>query len=104
MTPASGVGAPRTSSAQLVPGTPASSALDRGDTSQDHESIRDIRSLLASDPTLASIAPQVTIVARNGRVWLRGQVTTKEQRSAIEKAARRAVWVVDVNNELATME
>jgi len=46
----------------------------------------------------------VTIVARNGRVWLRGQVNTAAQRAAIEKAARRAVGVIGVNNELVAME
>jgi len=101
MAPAAGVGLPRNSSAQLVPNTPA---LDKGDSAKDHESIRDIRSLLASDQALSPIAAQVTILARNGRVWLRGQVTSKEQRAAIEKTARKAAWVVDVKNELVTLE
>ena len=101
LTPASGVGAPRTASAQLVP---TELAHDKPASAQDQESIREIRALLAADQTLASIAPRVTIVARNGRVWLRGQVNTAEQRAGIERAALRAAGVIGVNNELVVME
>lgn len=100
LTPASGVGAPRTASAQLVPSDPQ---RDKPDTASDQESIREIRALLAADRALAPIAARVSIVARSGRVWLRGQVNTPEQRAAIETAARRAAFVIDVNNELLVM-
>ncbi|HKY37970.1 MAG TPA: BON domain-containing protein [Polyangiaceae bacterium] len=102
LTPASGVGSPRTTSAQLVPSTEASG--DRADNAQDQESIREIRSALASDRTLAPIASQVTIVAKKGRVWLRGQVSTSAQRTGIERATRQAAGVFSVNNELTVME
>lgn len=101
LTPASGIGTPRSASAQLVPSDPA---RDKSDSAQDQDSIREIRELLAADKALASIAPRVTIVARNGRVWLRGQVNTAEQRAGIERAARQAAGVIGVNNELAVME
>jgi hypothetical protein len=105
LTPASGVGSPRSGSAPLVATPPAADgAHDKADTAQDRASIREIRQLLASDSTISAIAPQLTIVARSGRVWLRGQVSTSEQRAAIEKAARRAGGVLNVNNELAVME
>ncbi len=102
LTPASGVGSPRTTSAQLVPSPEASG--DRGDNAQDQESIREIRAAMASDRALASVASQVTIVSKKGRVWLRGQVSTSAQRAGIEKAARRAAGVFSVNNELTVME
>jgi hypothetical protein len=102
LTPASGVGSPRTSSAQLVPSTQPSG--DTGDNAQDQEAIREIRAAIGSDRTLAPIGSQVTIVAKKGRVWLRGQVSTSAQRAAIEKATRRAAGVFSVNNELAVME
>lgn len=100
LTPASGVGEPRAASAQLVPSAPQS---DKPQTTSDQESIREIRALLAQDRALAPMAARVNIVARSGRVWLRGQVNTSEQRAAIEKAARRAAGVIDVNNELVVM-
>ena len=106
LTPASGFGAPRRGSAALVaaPAAAADVAADKAESAQDRESIREIRELMAADATVAAIAPQVTIVARNGRVWLHGQVSTGAQRAAIEKAARRAGGVLNVNNELAVME
>jgi BON domain len=100
LTPASGTSPPR-ASAQLVP---PSSARDKPKSSDDQESIREIRALLASDRNLAPFAPRVAIVARDGRVWLRGQVNTAEQRAAIEKLARQAAGVINVDNELVVSE
>jgi osmotically-inducible protein OsmY len=77
---------------------------DKAESTQDEESVREIRALLASDGTLAGVSPQVTIVVRDGRVWLRGQVNTAGQRAAVEKAARKSAWVRDVKNELIVME
>ena len=102
LTPASGNGPARTASAALVPSAPTPD--DKAESTQDRESIREIRALVASDPALASSAPHLVIVARGGRVWLRGQVNTAVQRAAIEKAARQAGGVVDVRNELAVLE
>jgi hypothetical protein len=105
LTPASGVATPRTGSAQLVPNA---APQDKADTAEDQASVREIRELLAADKTISPSA-KLTIVARNGRVWLRGQVTTAEvttaeERAAIERSARRAGGVVDVRNELVVME
>jgi hypothetical protein len=104
LTPASGVGSPRTASAQLVPSPSTEASGDRGDNAQDQESIREIRAAMASDRALASVASQVKIVAKKGRVWLRGQVSTSAQRASIERAARQAAGVFSVNNELTVME
>jgi hypothetical protein len=107
LSPASGNGSPRSVSAQLVPDPArdqAPNSRDQAATARDRESLREMRALFASDPALAPIANQITIVARDGRVWLRGQVNTTEQRTALEKAARQAAWVLNVNNELVVME
>ncbi|HXK17497.1 MAG TPA: BON domain-containing protein [Polyangiaceae bacterium] len=100
LTPANGVGSARPVSA-LVSMDPM---RDKAESPQDQESVRDIRALLAADRALAATSPQVTIVVRDGRVWLRGQVNTATQRAAIEKTARKGVWVRDVKNELVVME
>lgn len=102
MTPASGQGSTRNASAQLVPSAPGPD--DKAQSPQDQESIREIRTLLASDPALAPVAARVVLVARNGQVWLRGQVNTAAQRAAVEKAARQAVGVINVKNELIALE
>lgn len=100
--PAAGLGPARNSTAALVPGAPAPD--DRAQNTQDEESIREIRALLASDPALAPMAAKMVIVARKGQVWLRGQVNTAEQRATVEKAARQAAGVINVKNELITLE
>jgi osmotically-inducible protein OsmY len=82
---------------------PSAPQGDKPHTISDQESIREIRARLAEDRALAPMAERVKIVARSGRVWLRGQVNTAEQRAAIEKAARRAAGVIDVNNELVVL-
>jgi len=101
MTPASGVGSGRTVSMGLVP---TETARDQAASAQDEESIREIRSLLVGDRSLATLATGIRIVARDGRVWLRGQVNTREQRATVEKMARGAVGVRDVRNELVVLE
>jgi hypothetical protein len=101
LTPASGVGGPRTSSAQFVPGD---AAMNQADTPEDRESIREIRAALAADKSLSEAAKGVSVIVRRGRVWLRGQVTTAEERAAVERAARQAVGVLDVRNDVAVME
>ena len=101
LTPASGFGEPRTTSAQFVPGD---LAMNQADTPEDQESIREIRTALAADKSLSESARRVSVIARHGRVWLRGQVSTTAERAAIERAARQAVGVIGVRNELAVME
>ena len=101
LTPASGVGGPRSTSAQFVPGD---SAMNQADTPEDQESIREIRTALATDKSLSESARRVSVIVRHGRVWLRGQVGTTAERAAIERAARQAVGVIGVRNELVVME
>jgi osmotically-inducible protein OsmY len=95
------MGEPRAVSPALLPGD---SAMNLADTEQDHQSIREIREAIASDKSLSLAAKEVTIVARNGRVWLRGHVTTADERAAIERAARQAAGVMEVHNELVVTE
>ena len=101
LTPSSGVGDARptsTSSPALDP------ALDKTATSDDGDSAREIRALLAADKSLSATARQVTINVDHGRVRLRGQVNTAEERAAVERAARKAVNVLDVRNELVVLQ
>jgi osmotically-inducible protein OsmY len=66
--------------------------------------VREIRELIAADKALSVTSRQITIVVKDGRVWLRGQVTTAQDRAALEKLARQAGGVIDVRNELVVME
>ena len=101
LTASSGRGEPRPAAAGLVASDPA---LDTTESNEDRESVGEIRALLAADSSLSPGARQVRIVARKGRVWLRGQVNTAEERAAIERAARKAANVRDVRNELLVLQ
>jgi hypothetical protein len=100
LTPSSGVGdaRPTSTSPALDP------VLDKTETSDDRDSAREIRARLAADKSLSATARQVTINVDHGRVRLRGQVNTAEERAAVERAARKAVNVIDVRNELVVLQ
>jgi hypothetical protein len=100
LTPASGVATPRTRSAHVVP----NDGVNQFSGPADESSIRQIRELLVADRSLSPSARNVTIVARDGIITLRGQVNTTRERAAIERAARRGGGVIEVRNELAVME
>ncbi|HYP87787.1 MAG TPA: BON domain-containing protein, partial [Polyangiaceae bacterium] len=101
LTPSSAPGEPRPVAAPLVPVDPT---LDKPESRDDEESIREIRAQLAADTSLSPTARRVSIVARKGRVRLSGQVNTAEERAAVERAARRAANVIDVRNELVVLQ
>lgn len=101
LVPASGVAALHPDAVQQVQSDPA---RDKADSSNDQESIREIRALLAADKSLSPTARQVTITARQGRVRLSGQVNTAAERAAVERAARQAAHVIDVRNELVVLQ
>jgi osmotically-inducible protein OsmY len=101
LTPANGLGQPRPTHAQFVQSEPV---VDKANSPADQESVREIRELIAADKALSVTSRQVTIVARDGRVWLRGQVTTAKDRASLERLARQAGGVIDVKNELVVME
>jgi hypothetical protein len=101
LTPANGVAAPRSSGAAFVQSAPG---IDKAQSPADQDSVREIRDLIAADKSLSATSRQITVVAKQGRVWLRGQVTTAEDRAALERLARQAGGVIDVKNELAVME
>ena len=87
-----------------VPAVATDPHRDQSETSDDAESIREIRALLAADKSLSATARQVTISAAKGRVRLSGQVNTAEERAAVERAARKAANVVDVKNQLVVLQ
>jgi hypothetical protein len=101
LTPANGLAQPRPTSAAFVQSEPG---IDMAHGAADQSSVREIRELIAAEKSLSATSRQITVVAKDGRVWLRGQVTTAQDRSMLEKLARRAGGVIDVKNELVVME
>jgi osmotically-inducible protein OsmY len=101
LTPANGLGQPRPKQAQFVASAPG---VDKANSAADQASVRELRELIAADKSLSATSRQVTVVAKDGRVWLRGQVTTAQDRATLERLARQAGGVIDVRNELVVME
>jgi hypothetical protein len=101
LTPSAGAAAARPS---VAPSTPLDPTLDKAESSDDQESVREIRALLAADKSLSSTARKVTVSVRKGRVRLSGQVNTAEERAAVERSARQAANVIDVRNELVVLQ
>lgn len=82
---------------------PLDPKLDKAETERDRESVREIRALLAADKSLSATARAVTVIAKDGKVRLTGQVNTAEERAAIERSARQAANVRDVKNDLVVL-
>lgn len=87
-----------------LPAVPHDPALDKVETDADAESVHEIRALLAADKSLSTTARQVTITARSGKVKLSGQVNTAAERASVERAARRAANVTNVQNDLVVLQ
>jgi len=106
LTPASGVGEARATSGQASTGSAVDSndsGIDQGDTEADMVVTHDVREALLADPTLSFSAKSITIITRDGRVTLRGMVSTPQERAAVERIARRRPAVIQVDNEITTM-
>ncbi|HVV00393.1 MAG TPA: BON domain-containing protein, partial [Verrucomicrobiae bacterium] len=59
-----------------------------------------VQAALYNDSTLASVAPRIQVAARDGRVTLKGTVSSEQQRRDIETRVQATSGVVAVNNQL----
>lgn len=78
----------------------APTASDQPENEADRELTADIRRQLTSDASLSTSAQNVTIVSRGGVVTLRGRVSSQEEKSRIEAAARQSAGVKQVRSEI----
>ncbi len=111
--------------ALLVPGTvqaaqnrqPDNTAVNKRDrdTSQptadqaknnmsDREVSKHIRQDVVSDKSLSTYGHNVKIIAKNGKVTLRGPVHSEDEKRAIEEHARKYAGDGNVTNELTVKE
>ena len=67
--------------ATLTPG-------DQGTTESDREITRKIRKALNAEPQLSTTAKNIKIITVNGKVTLRGPVTTAQERTLIETTVK----------------
>ena len=66
----------------------------------DRELARKVRSSLMDDKSLSTYAHNIKIVARDGKVTLKGPVRSEEEKSAIEAKATEVAGAGNVINEI----
>ncbi len=75
------------------------------ESDQDHLITNRVRQRVAGDSSLSDAnLDHVTIMTANGHVHLRGWVPTLADKVTIEQRAREAQGVVDVQNDITTMD
>jgi osmotically-inducible protein OsmY len=85
--------------ARQEPYTPPT-ASDQPENAADRELVAAIRQQLMADDSLTMAAQNVTIVSEGGNVTLSGRVSTADEKSRIEAAARQASGVRGVDNQI----
>lgn len=79
--------------AKLVP-------TDQGNNEADLKTTQEIRQALVKDKTLSFGAKNVKIITVNGKVTLRGPVSSAAERATIEAAARKVAGATQVDSQL----
>lgn len=74
----------------------AEASMTQGDTRLASE----VRRAIASESALSYDARNVSVLADGGRITLRGNVRTAEEKRRVEEIARSCAGVSSVNNEL----
>jgi osmotically-inducible protein OsmY len=74
--------------------------MDQGNSQADLDITQRIRKAVMKDDSLSFTAKNVKIITRDGKVMLRGTVSTNEERLAIETAAKSAAGAANVQSEL----
>ncbi len=65
----------------------------------DTELTRMVREKIMADNTLSAKAKNITIVTNSGRITLRGQVTTPQEKAKVEDIAKRTAGAMGVDNQ-----
>ena len=80
-------------SAALTPG-------DQSNADNDLKLTQQIRQAVMADKSLSFTAKNIKIIAKDGKVTLRGPVKTAEERAAIEADARKAAGSAPIDNQI----
>jgi osmotically-inducible protein OsmY len=68
--------------------------------SSDLELMQKIRKAVVDDKSLSMAAHNVKIIAKNGKVTLRGDVKSEEEKKAVEQKATEIAGAANVTNEM----
>jgi hyperosmotically inducible protein len=83
--------------AQTPPQTTADKAKDN---TSDRDLMQKIRKSVVDDKSLSTAAHNVKIIAQNGKVTLKGQVRSDEEKKSVEQKAIAVAGADNVVNEL----
>jgi len=74
--------------------------VDQGNNQTDLKITQQIRQAVMADDSLSFTAKNVKIIAVNGKVTLRGPVSSDQERAAIEAAAKKVAGPTNVENQI----
>jgi hyperosmotically inducible protein len=74
--------------------------LDQGESQADLDVTQKIRQAVVGNGSLSFNAKNVKIITRNGKVTLRGPVSSNEERNAVQAAAQKVAGAGNVDNQL----
>jgi osmotically-inducible protein OsmY len=75
-------------------------ADDAKNNTSDVETMRQIRKAVVDDSSLSTYAHNVKIIARNGKVTLRGPVRSEAEKASVEAKAKAVAGDMNVTNQL----
>ena len=81
------------------PGQPT--ADDQKNNRTDLQITQEIRKALVADKSLSTYAHNVKVIARNGRVTLKGPVRTTEEKKVVETKAAEVAGAANITNQLS---
>lgn len=79
-------------------------AENQGQTERDTELTRTIRQRLVSDDTLSTNAHNIKVISEQGRIVLRGPVSSAAEKAKVEKIAKSVAGKMTVTNETVISE
>jgi osmotically-inducible protein OsmY len=82
----------------------APTASDQPTNEADSKVVQDVRQALTSDSSLSTSAQNVTVVASNGTVTLRGNVKDSTEKQKVADKAMQVAGVSNVDNQLTVTQ
>jgi hyperosmotically inducible periplasmic protein len=92
--------APLPSSAAWRPQQAASGAMQQSNKASDIKTTAEIRRALINNKSLSVRAHNVTIITQDGKVTLKGAVTSADEKQTVESAAARVAGTGNVDDQL----
>ena len=79
-------------------------ASDQPENEADRKVVQEVRQALTSDSSLSTRAQNVTVVASNGNVTLRGSVKDDSEKQRVADKAMQVAGVTNVDNQITVTQ